>query len=138
MSPRENEKSHRRKKEHYFDYSLLFIIIFLVCFGLVMLYSTSSYNGQVKFGDSTFYLKKQLMATLLGIVAMLIIARIDYHFWERFTLVAFLLAHILSAAVLFVGSDFNGSKRWLKIGPISFQPSEFAGLAGILFLALVI
>lgn len=138
MSPSENEKLRRRKKEHYFDYSLLFIIIFLVCFGLVMLYSTSSYNGQIKAGDSAFYLKKQLTATILGLAAMLIIARIDYHFWERFTLLAFLLAHVLSAAVLFVGTDFNGSKRWLKIGPLSFQPSEFAKLAVILFLALVI
>lgn len=138
MSPR-NERSRRPKKENYFDYSLLFIIIFLICFGLVMLYSTSSYNGQIKAnGDSAFYLKKQLTATILGLIAMMIIARIDYHFWERFTLLAFLLAHVLSGAVLFLGSDFNGSKRWLKIGPLSFQPSEFAKLAVILFLALVI
>jgi cell division protein FtsW len=136
--PRENEKLHRRKKEYYFDYSLLFIIIFLVCFGLVMLYSTSSDNGQVKVGDSAFYLKKQLRGTILGLVAMLIISRIDYHFWQRFTLLSFLLAHVLSSAVLFIGTDLNGSKRWLRIGPLSFQPSEFAKLAVILFLALVI
>jgi cell division protein FtsW len=138
MSPRDNGKSNRRKKERYFDYSLLFIIIFLVCFGLVMLYSTSSYNGQVTFHDSAFYLKKQMVATILGLIAMLIVARIDYHFWERFTLLAFVMAHILSAAVLLVGTDINGSKRWLKIAGVSFQPSEFAKLAVILFLALVI
>jgi cell division protein FtsW len=138
VSPRDSGKTYRRKKERYFDYSLLFIIIFLVCFGLVMLYSTSSYNGQDKFGDSAYFLKKQLRGTVLGLIAMFIISKINYHFWERFTLLAFVLAHILSAAVLLFGTDVNGSKRWLKLGPLSFQPSEFAKLAVILFLALVI
>jgi len=138
VSPRDRGKSYKPKKDRYFDYSLLFIIIFLVCFGLVMLYSTSSYNSQVKFGNSNFYLKKQLTATILGMIAMIIVANIDYHVWERFTLLAFVTAHILSAAVLLVGTDINGSKRWLKLGPFSFQPSEFAKLAVIMFLALVI
>ena len=62
------QQTERKKKPiKYFDYSLLFLIIFLLCFGLVMLYSTSSYAGANKFGDAAYYVKKQLFATGLGI-----------------------------------------------------------------------
>lgn len=128
----------KKTKIRYCDYSLLFIVIFLVCFGLVMLYSTSSYNGQVKFGDGAFYLKKQMFATGLGVVAMLLVARIDYHVWKLFWLPAYLVALGLCTVVMFVGEEYNGSKRWLKLGPISFQPSEVAKLAVIIFLATII
>ncbi|MGN0272729.1 MAG: FtsW/RodA/SpoVE family cell cycle protein, partial [Lachnospiraceae bacterium] len=122
----------------YFDYSLLFIIIFLVCFGLVMLYSTSSYDGQVKFGDSAYYVKKQFFATSLGFMAMYIISRIDYHVWMKFAGLAYFGALLICTAVIFIGQEYNGQKRWLKIGPLSFQPSEFAKIAIILFLAVLI
>lgn len=127
-----------KKRVRYFDYSLLFIVIFLVCFGLVMLYSTSSYNGQVKFNDAAFYLKKQLFATALGFVAMLVISRIDYHVWKRFWMLAYLAGFGLCTLVMFVGDDIKGSRRWLQIGPLSFQPSELAKLAMIVFLAVVV
>lgn len=126
------------KPTRYFDYSLLFIIIFLVCFGLVMLYSTSSYDGQLKFDDSAYYVKKQLFATSLGFMAMYLISRIDYHVWMRFAGVAYIAALLLCTAVIFVGQEYNGQKRWLKLGPLSFQPSEFAKIAVILFLAVLI
>ena len=128
----------KKTRIRYFDYSLLFIVIFLVGFGLVMLYSTSSYNGQVKFGDNAFYLKKQVFATGLGFAAMLVIARIDYHFWKPFWLLAYLAAFGLCTVVMLVGEEYNGSRRWLEIGPISFQPSEVAKLAIIIFLAAII
>ena len=65
------------------DYTLLLIVVLLVVIGLVILYSTSAYNGQVKFHDSFYYLKKQAFATVLGIVLMLFVAGIDLHFWQR-------------------------------------------------------
>lgn len=136
MSKRQGAK--REKPIKYFDYSLLFIIIFLVCFGLVMLYSTSSYNGEVKFGDAAFYLKKQLFATVLGLIAMGMIAKIDYHVWMRFGKAAYLLALVLCVSVIFIGTTVNGSKRWLRLGPLSFQPSDFAKLCVIIFLATMI
>ena len=136
MSKRQGAK--REKPIKYFDYSLLFIIIFLVCFGLVMLYSTSSYNGEVKFGDAAFYLKKQLFATVLGLIAMGMIANIDYHVWMRFGKAAYLLALALCVSVIFIGTTVNGSKRWLRLGPLSFQPSDFAKLCVIIFLATMI
>ncbi|MCI8326905.1 MAG: FtsW/RodA/SpoVE family cell cycle protein, partial [Lachnospiraceae bacterium] len=122
----------------YFDYSLLFIIFFLVCFGLVMLYSTSSYDGQIKFEDGAYYVKKQFFAASLGFFAMYIVSKIDYHFWIRFAGIAYIAALVLCTSVIFIGSEFNGQKRWLKLGPLSFQPSEFAKIAVILFLAVLI
>ncbi len=132
------QESTERKKVRYFDYSLLFLVIFLVCFGLVMLYSTSSYNAQLKFGDAAWYLKKQIFATGLGFVAMMIVSRIDYHVWKYFWFLAYAAGFGLCLLVMFVGEDIKGSRRWLEIGPLSFQPSELAKLAMIVFLATVI
>ncbi len=128
----------RQRSIRYFDYSLLLIVCFLVCFGLVMLYSTSSYNGQVKFADSAYYLKKQLLADALGIAVMAMIAKIDYRVWRNFWFLAYAAAFGLCTLVLFVGQELNGAKRWLKLGPLSFQPSEMAKVAIIIFLATLI
>ncbi len=138
MSRSPKAGKNKEKQMRYFDYTLLFIIIFLVGFGLVMLYSTSSYNAQLKFDDSAFYLKKQLSATLLGFAGMLLVANIDYHVWLKLSGLAYLTAAALCTAVIFAGTNLNGSTRWLKIGPLSFQPSEVAKMAVILFLSALI
>ena len=121
-----------------FDRGLLVTIILLVIIGLIILYSTSAYNGRVKFDDSFYYLKKQIFATSLGMLLMYVVANIDYHVWQRFALPAYVIAILFSIAVLLFGDEYNGSKRWLSFGPFSFQPSEFAKIAVILFLAAVI
>ena len=123
---------HSAKKQ---DYTLLFLVLFLVCFGLITLYSTSAYNGRVKFDDSGYYFKKQLFATSIGIALMYFISRVDYHIFDRFAVAGYFSSLVLSTLVLLVGDSYNGSKRWLSLGPLSFQPSEFAKLAVILFLA---
>ena len=97
-------------------------VFLLVGIGLVILYSTSAYNGEVKFHDSFYYLKKQAFATVLGIILMFVMANIDYHIWQYFAVFAYVIALILSTAVLFIGDEYNGSKRWLSLGPFSFQP----------------
>ena len=120
------------------DYGLVITVLLLVIIGWYVLYSTSAYNGQVKFQDSFYYLKKQLFATSLGLAGMYAMANIDYHIWQKFALPAYSLSLVLSLLVLFIGDEYNGSKRWLSFGPLSFQPSEFAKLAVILFLAWLI
>ena len=122
-------------KSGKYDYTLLLTLFLLMITGLVLLYSTSSYNGEVKFQDSFYYLKKQVFAVCLGIAGMLAVANVDYHMWEKLACPAYLVAIALSTAVLFIGDEYNGSKRWLSFGPFSFQPSEFAKVAVILFLA---
>ena len=126
-----------RQRREPFDYSLLLVVLILGVFGLVVLYSTSSYNGMVKFADRAYYLKKQLFATSLGLAAMYAVSKIDYHKWQKFAVLGYLVSLVLSTAVLFFGDEYNGSKRWLSIGPVSFQPSEFAKVAVIVLLALL-
>ena len=112
---RKNEK--RQKSIRYFDYSLLFLIIFLLCFGLIMLYSTSSYYGSTRFNDAAYYVKRQMYASALGIVAMLFISRIPYKFWMQLSTLAYFVALVLCTAVIFVGTvqrdsrDGSGSDR---------------------------
>lgn len=69
---------------------------------------------------------------------MFIVAGIDYHRWIPFAKLGYVTAIVLSVAVMFIGDEYNGSKRWLSLGPISFQPSEFAKVAVILYLSCVI
>lgn len=124
-----------RQKTRKSDGILLGAVLFLAGFGLVVLYSMSAYNGQVRFGDSAYYFKKQLFAMILGLGLMYGVARIDYHMLERFAVPAYLLSLVLSGAVLLFGDAYNGSRRWLSMGPLSFQPSEYAKPAVILLLA---
>ena len=92
----------------------------------------------LKFQDPYYYLKKQGFATALGLVGMFVVARVDYHTWVPLANVGYLTAVALSVAVMLVGDEYNGSKRWLSLGPVSFQPSEFAKVALILFLACLV
>lgn len=120
------------------DPVLMILILFLVVLGLVTLYSTGSYNGEVRFQDAFYYVKKQFFAASLGVLAMYVIGQMDYHMFEKYAVAGYLLSLVLSGLVLLVGDSYNGSRRWLSLGPLSFQPSEFAKLAVILFLAKMV
>lgn len=129
----------KKTKKSYFDYSLMFLIIFMLAFVLLMLYSTSSYNAAIEFGDSTYYLKKQFKSTLLGLAVMFIVANIDYHKLTWAGIVGYVTSLILIALVLSpLGNEVNGARRWIIIGGMSIQPAEVAKLALIMLLALVI
>lgn len=128
----------RSGKKRRYDETLLAAVLVLVVIGLVLLYSTSAYNGRVKFQDSFYYLKKQGFATALGLCGMAFVAGIDYHKWVPLAVPGYLAAIGLSVAVMLFGDEYNGSKRWLSLGPVSFQPSEFAKVAVILFLACLV
>lgn len=118
------------------DMSLLVTVIFLVCFGLVMIYSTSSYEAAMKFGDSTFYLKRQLLATVIGIIVMFFTASLDYHRWGKYAILAYIATIICIVLVLTpIGIEANGARRWIGVGSFSFQPAELAKLSIILFFA---
>ena len=120
------------------DYSLLFIVLFLLGFGLIMVYSTSSYEANLDWGDSAYYLKKQLFATILGLVAMIFVANVPYHFWERFAVLGYIVSVVLILLIIPFGIESHGAKRWLPIGPLTLQPAEVAKLAMILFLASMV
>ncbi len=138
MAQRNSSRRRQSNSENFMDYSLLFIVLFLLGFGLVMVYSTSSYEANLDFNNAAYYLKKQLFATILGLIAMLVVANIPYHFWERFAVIGYLVSVVLILLIIPFGHESHGAKRWLYIGPISLQPAEVAKLCMILFLASMI
>lgn len=146
MAERSRERSREKNREKkrtisYFDYNLLFLIIFLICFGLVMLYSSSSYlcANSAKYNyDGAYYLKLQVRNALIGAAGMAFFAWVDYRVWKKFALLAYFVSIGLCVAVIFIGSESHGQARWIDLGPISFQPSEVAKVGLIVFMALVL
>lgn len=130
----------KRQSEYYFDYSLLFIVLFLLGFGMVMIYSTSSYEAAMDYGDAAYYLKKQAVATVLGLAAMIVVANMPYHFWERFAALGYVTSAVLILLVLTpLGVKVKGARRWLDLGiGLRLQPAEVAKLCMILFLASLV
>ena len=118
------------------DYSLILIILFFVAFGLVMLYSTSSYEAALDFGDSAYYLKRQSAATAVGLAVMLMVSRIPLVVWEKCSGMIYLFSVALLLLVIPFGTEANGAKRWIYIGPVSVQPAEISKFAVLLVTAV--
>jgi cell division protein FtsW len=117
------------------DSWLLMIVMALLCIGLIMVYSSSSFLAAANYGDPSYFFQRQLLSGLLGIITMLITMRIDYRYWRRISLVGLAIALPLMVLVLFVGSNVYGASRWIALGPFSFQPSELTKLALALYIA---
>ena len=128
----------KRAGRDYYDYNLLAVVILLTCFGLVMLYSTSAYEATREFGTDTYYFGKQALISLGALVMVVVGSQIDYHFYVRWSDKLYYLSIALLVSTKFIGRTINGARRWIYIGPISFQPAELAKLAVILFLPFTI
>lgn len=127
-----------RKKEKLTgnaDRSLIFIVLFLVVFGLIMIYSASAYSA-IRAGEkANYYLMKQLQATIIGLVVMVVLSRIDYHRYRKYAWPAYFVSIVLIVLVLTpLGMTINGARRWLNLG-MSLQPAEVAKTGLILFFA---
>ena len=142
MAQAKTRRKRKEQSEYFFDYSLLFIVLFLLGFGLVMIYSASSYEAFQSYEDTTYYMKKQLIAIVIGMVLMIIVANIPYHFWERFALLGYVVAMALVPLVKIpgLGVESHGAYRWIKIPGIglNLQPAEVSKLCLILFLAVMV
>ncbi|NLY50478.1 MAG: putative lipid II flippase FtsW [Firmicutes bacterium] len=117
------------------DFLLYFATVTLLGIGIVMVYSSSSVAATADFGDSAYYLKRQISWTALGLIGMNIMLRIDYRRLKPLALPALLVSVVLLALVMIIGFVGGGAQRWLRIGSLSLQPSEVAKLGSILFLA---
>ena len=126
-------------KKH-FDYTLFLTTLLLVTIGLTMVYSASSILARERFHDSAYFLKKELFAALIGSVALVVAMKMPMEFFRKFVYPLFGLTLILLVLVLVpgVGSKVSGAQRWIRMGPFSFQPSEFAKFGLILFMAHVL
>jgi cell division protein FtsW len=130
----------RKGRKDYYDFNLLAVIVLLTCFGLIMLYSTSAYMAQVKYGDDMTFFKKQALISVACIGVAIVISMIDYHILTYFTTLLYGAAMVLMALVQTpLGITVNGAKRWLGITEnLSFQPSEIAKIAAIVCLSYMI
>ena len=125
------------EKAQYFDYDMFFVITFLMCFGLVMLYSTSSYTAQTELGDDMYYFSKQALIGILGFVVMFIVSKIDYHLYGAFAVEIYIFSMIMMALVQTpLGVTLNGARRWIRLpGNMTLQPAEITKIAVILFIS---
>ena len=131
----------KHKAKRFYDYSLLAVIIFVCIFGLLIVYSSSSYSAQLKKGDSLYYCKRQGMIAAAGLVGMIIVSKMDYHKYIKLTGLAYVAAVVMMILTNFtpLGIELNGQKRWLGVTEtLSFQPAEFVKIAVILTLAALI
>jgi len=117
-------------------YILFLAVLGLLVIGIVMLFSTSAF-ARDSHGDIYFFIRRQAIWFGIGLVVCTFAALVDYHFWQRTWWLWFALALIALALCYFphIGMRINGSRRWVGLGPVTFQPSELAKLAAIFFLA---
>lgn len=130
----------KNKVQRFYDYSLLFTIAFLTIFGLIMIYSASSYKAQMEYdGNAAYFMTKQGIIALAGFVIMVIISKIDYHWYAKVYGLAIAVSWALMIAVSIFGKKINGKRRWLGVGStLGFQPTELVKIAVIVALAATI
>lgn len=132
---RKNKKE--RPKNALFDVPLFIIVLTLVVFGLVMLYSASYAYAYYRKQDSGYYITRQLLFALAGVVVMLVASRVDYHIFQRLSLAIYLVTLVLLVVVLFM-PPLNGARRWILFPGGNFQPSEVAKFAIIVMFSNLI
>ncbi len=129
-----------QSKQTYYDYSLVAVIILLIVFGLIMLYSTSSYVAQLQYGDDMFYFGKQAAISAASVVLALFLSRLDYHLLGKMPTLIYAVAMVLMIMVKIppFGVEVNGAKRWLRLAGVQFQPSEIAKIAAIVTISFMV
>lgn len=139
---RDTKKNIRKTRSgEYFDYSLLFITIFMMGFGLVMLYSASSYEASMEFGNSKYYVISQIKAAVIGVILMVVVIKFDYHIFKKplVALAAYFGSILMAMMVLSpIGISANGASRWISIAGFSIQVCEVVKIGVIVFMAFVI
>ncbi len=134
-------RSSTLAKDRSMDTAFLLIVLVLLAFGLIMVFSASYAYALNYEGDSFYYIKKQGFFAVLGIIGMLVISRIDYRFFKKFWPVIYGIGIALLVCVFIPGlsvSTETGVSRWVGVGSITFQPSEFAKFAVIVTFAALI
>ena len=125
------------KKKHFCDYMLLGCVLLLVVFGVFVVYSASKYQALSVYGDEYYFLKKQVVGAFVGLVGMVVFMRVPIEKLKKFDWVLLVIS-IISLALVFVpgiGKSNYGATRWINLGPVTIQPSEFAKLGFIFFSA---
>ncbi|MBQ8861890.1 MAG: FtsW/RodA/SpoVE family cell cycle protein, partial [Clostridia bacterium] len=134
------ESNAVRRVRGSMDTTFLIIVILLLCYGSIMVFSSSYAFAEQNFHNSMFFVKKQTMWAAVGLVVMIIFSKIDYRILRKFTLPIFCASYVLLWCVFIpgIGLSAKGATRWVDLGFISFQPSDIMKFAIVLILALYI
>jgi len=127
-----------RPSEVGVDRVLVGAVLALAAFGVVMVYSAGAVFAAKKYGDATYFLKRELIYAIMGLGALSLATRVDYSIYRKLAYPLLFVSLALLAAVLKVGSRAGGAIRWFRAGPLSFQPSELAKLALCVYLAYLL
>lgn len=117
------------------DMVLFGVTLALLVIGMVTVFSASYATALRDFGDPYYYIKRQLIWAVLGLIALFLMMNIDYRVLRRFALPGLLITIVLLGLVLVIGSEAGGGRRWINLGFLSFQPSELAKVALVNFIA---
>jgi cell division protein FtsW len=125
------------KKSNSMDFTLLITVLILLAIGVAMVFSASSISSQVKLDDKYFFLKSQGAYAILSIAVMLVLSKVNYKILGKFVTIIVVISIVLLLLVFVpgIGLRLNGALRWIKIGPMTMQPSELAKFALIIFMA---
>ena len=125
----------RNEKRSGIDRVFLLSVILVTVYGTVMVFSAGQAYAYARYGDESYFIKKQIIWLIIGFAVMLFSSRIKISLYKRFSTHAYAITALLLFLVLIIGFVGNGAKRWISIGPITIQPSEIAKLTMILMLA---
>ncbi len=120
------------------DRPFLVLVIILVCLGSAMVFSASYAYAEHHFDDSLYFIRAQLRWAIIGFIAMALSSFMDYRWYQKLTMPAFLGTFALLALVPFIGKTVKGAKRWIVIGAFQIQPSEMMKLALVMILSLYV
>jgi cell division protein FtsW len=125
------------EERHGFDTTILLLAVVLTCFGVVMVYSSSSIMAAKRYGDGFYFLKRQGLFAAAGFLVMATAMRFDYHHLRRLAVPIFLFCTVLLVAVLIpgIGSHAGGASRWIRLPGFKVQPAELAKLGLVLYMA---
>ncbi len=122
----------------HIDWVIFIPVIALMLFSISFVYAASATNSEFKFGDSEQLFLSHTIRVFLGIIIMFISMKIDYHIYSKISLPLLTLGILLLIVVLFVGTNIKGASRWIMLGPLSFQPSEFVKLVMVIHFAALL
>ncbi len=119
------------------DWILIFVTLALVIFGIIMVYSASYYTAEIYYNNKFYFFTKQIIGAVLGVCAMVVFSKIDYHLYQKYKNIIMILCLVLLALVFvpYIGVSNNGSSRWINLFFFTIQPSELAKFGFVVFVA---
>lgn len=128
----------KRHKQSFYDFTLLFMVVFITGFGMIMMYSASGNAAQHQGLGTMYFFSRQLIFAVIGITGMIVISLLDYRLVGTWSPIIYIGACVLQLGTAFIGVASHGSSRWIKVAGVRFQPAELVKIAVIIVLATAV